>query len=105
MTKNTEPMSQETKDLISKALKEYYKNHISAHKGKPSPKKGKPISDEQKSKISASNKGKVRSAETKSKMSEAKKGRTFTQEHKDNMRKAQLDRWSKLKSDESTSSE
>ena len=58
-------------------LCEETKHKISeAHKGKPSPNKGKTMSEEQKKKMSESQKGKHHSEETKKKMSISRKGRT-----------------------------
>ena len=47
-----------------------------SRKGKPSPNKGVPMSEEQKKKLSESHKGKLHSEETKKKMSISRKGRT-----------------------------
>lgn len=45
-----------------------------SHKGKPSPTLGRPMSDEQKQKISIANTGKTRSEEARKRYSESKKG-------------------------------
>lgn len=59
-----------------------------AKKGKPSPSKGKKLSEEHKTKISKAIKGKKRSEETKTKMSKAHKGKTFSEETKTKMSEA-----------------
>lgn len=69
-----------------------------AHKGRPSHNKGKPMSDEQKNKISLANTGKIKSAETRAKMAEINKGnkncvgRRYSQETKDKMSKSHKER-------------
>lgn len=56
-------------------LSEEHKQKISAAlKGKPSKKKGIPMSEEQKNKISETMKGRIPSEETRKKISDAKKG-------------------------------
>ena len=57
------------------------RKHMSeAHKGKPSPMKGKHIPEETKKKISVSEKGRHHSEETKRKIGEANKRRTYSEE-------------------------
>jgi len=68
------PISQETRDKLSKANK------------------GKVISQETRDKLSKANKGKVISQETRDKISKAQKGRVWSQEQKDNVSKAQKSR-------------
>jgi len=50
-------------------------NISNSQKGKPSPKKGKPLSDEQKAKLIAISTGRKMSEESRAKMSEAQKKR------------------------------
>src|ERR1700722_6714779 len=71
-------MSEETKKKLSEA-----------NKGKPSPTKGKPISDEQKRHLSRINMGKKVSEETKRKISNTTKGRPKSEETKKKMAAAQ----------------
>ena len=71
--KNYEHLPQEQKHKISKSLNEYYKTHISSHKGTK-------LTDEHKSNISKGVKGKAKwiklSEEHKRKISEKHKGKT-----------------------------
>jgi group I intron endonuclease len=56
-----------------------------ANKGKTSPKKGKPLEEQQILQMSLSRKGKKKSKETKEKMSEVAKNRKWTEETKEKM--------------------
>lgn len=60
--------------------------HTSLHKaGKPSPNKGKHLSEETKAKLSAANKGHLVSEETRRKLSEASKGKHHSEETRKKM--------------------
>ena len=72
--------TEETKEKISKTMKERYsENHWM---------KGKKLSDETKRKLSEKSKGRVQSEESKQKISNANKGRKLTKEHKEKLSKA-----------------
>jgi hypothetical protein len=77
--------TEESKQKISKKLKEKWKNQ-------KHPWIGRKHSEESKEKISESNKGKTRSEEFKTKMSESKKGNTHSEKTKAKMRESQRKR-------------
>ncbi|KKK66309.1 hypothetical protein LCGC14_2965410, partial [marine sediment metagenome] len=78
-------LSQETKEKISKTLKEKYKNGSLIH-----PMLGKTHTDEVKLKIAESNKTREYSEETKKKISESNKGKKRSNEFKARMAEIQL---------------
>lgn len=93
----THPMSEETKRKISKARKEYLKEH-------PSPTEGIERSEETKMKISEANKryyknhrapneGKRLPEETKEKLSEAHEGRKISEETKEKLSRIRKELW------------
>jgi hypothetical protein len=69
------PISIVTRKKLSKAAK-----------GKPSKKKGIPISNEQKKKLSEAGKGRILSIETKQKISDSQKGKILSEETKQKIR-------------------
>ena len=72
-----------------KQRREYSRKMSESKKGKPSPKKGKPLSEEHKRKVSESLKGKTKSEEHKRKISEARKGKPKSEETKRKLSEAQ----------------
>ena len=75
ISQNHRDCSGEKNPFYGKQHSEEVKKKISdTHKGKPSNKKGIPLSEEHKKKLSDKNKGKKLSEETKQKMSEARSG-------------------------------
>ena len=69
--------TEETKTKISQSLK-----------GRPSPNKGRRMSEETRAKMSASQKGRTHSDESKAKISASQKGRVMTDEHKAKLKAA-----------------
>lgn len=67
--------------------------HKHGSRGKQSYNKGKPMSEEQKRKISESNKGKVLSYETRLKIKQAMAKQVFTEEHRKHMSESMKKKW------------
>lgn len=81
-------VNDETKQKISKTMKERYgENHWMC---------GKTLSEETKRKIGNSQKGKKQTEETKNKISESHKGKTLTKCHKEKLSKAKDDKKVKI---------
>jgi group I intron endonuclease len=92
------PLSDETKNNISKTLLKYYETHTNPGKGIPLPektrkkmserKKGQKVSEKTKKKMSDSRKGRKFSSETRQKISVSKKGKKMKEETKQKISKS-----------------